>query len=118
MQIDRRQIESSLPRKGFTKEDTHHRYFYHEYDGKRTGIYTYTSHGSSFKTYGDPLLRSMKGQLRLDTVSQLSDLLLCPMSGDDYSEHLKSKGLLTEAPATTSEEKRQPKRRTRRRKRR
>jgi len=31
MQIDRREIESSLLSKGFVREDTHHRYFYHEY---------------------------------------------------------------------------------------
>ena len=69
MQLDRVAIESALPRKGFAEDRAgHHRYFYHEYGGKRTSIYTYTSHGSGFKAYGDPLLRSMRLQLQLDSV--------------------------------------------------
>lgn len=98
MQLDRSRIEGALSAKGFVREDTHHRYFYHENQGKRTGIYTYTSHGSRFKSYGDPLLRSMRQQLRLDTVAQLADLVTCPMSRDGYNEHLKEKGLLPEPP--------------------
>jgi hypothetical protein len=94
MQLDRSRIESALSAKGFAREDTHHRYFYHEHQGKRTGIHTYTSHGSGYKTYPDPLLRSMRQQLRLDTVAQLADLVNCPMSQDAYNEHLKGKGLL------------------------
>lgn len=94
MQIDRKEIESSLVAKGFVREDTHHRYFYHEVKGKRTGIQTYTSHGSDFKTYGDNLLKMMKRQLRLDTLTQVVDLLKCPMTGEDYYKNLKKKGLI------------------------
>jgi len=94
MQIDRRLIESNLPSKGFVEEDTHHRYFYHEYKGRRTGISTYTSHGSQYKTYGDALIRQMKKQLKLDTIKQTADLLQCPLSEDGYNEILKSKGLI------------------------
>ena len=95
MQLDRVAIESALPRKGFAEDRAgHHRYFHHEYGGKRTGIYTYTSHGSAYKAYGDPLLRSMRQQLRLDTMAQLADLVNCPMSRDGYNAHLKGKGLL------------------------
>jgi len=69
MQIERRKIESNLLRKGFVKEDKpHHRYFYHEYHGLRTAVYTYTSHGSRYKTYPAPLLNRMKKELRLDTL--------------------------------------------------
>jgi hypothetical protein len=96
MQLDRSRIENALAAKGFVREDTHHRYFYHEHQGKRTGVTTYTSHGSGYKAYGDPLLRSMRRQLRLDTVAQLADLVRCPMSADAYNEHLKGKGLLPE----------------------
>lgn len=97
MQLDRRRIESALPSKGFAEDRAgHHRYFHHEHGGKRTGIYTYTSHGSAYKTYGDALLRSMRNQLRLDTTAQLADLVNCPMSQDGYNEHLRGKGLLPE----------------------
>ena len=94
MQIDRKEIESSLVAKGFVKEDSHHRYFYHEVKGKRTGISTHTSHGSDYKTYGDNLLRLIKKQLRLDTLRQVADLFKCPMTGVDYNGILKEKGLL------------------------
>ena len=93
MQINRSEIESSLVSKGFVREDTHHRYFYHEVAEKRTGISTYTSHGSHYKTYGDNLLKLMRKQLQLDTLTQLVDLLKCPMTGNDYKEFLKKKGL-------------------------
>ena len=98
MQLDRRAIESSLARKGFAEDRTRdHRYFHHEYGGKRTAIYTYTSHGSAkYKTYADPLLNRMKKELKLDSVAQLADLVNCPMSRDGYNEHLKGKGLLPE----------------------
>lgn len=94
MQIERRKIESELPAKGFVREDTHHRYFYHEYQGKRTGAYTYTSHGSMYRTCGDALLKRMKKQLRLDTVRQVIDLFECPITGDKYNHILKEKGFI------------------------
>lgn len=94
MQIDRKEIESSLVAKGFVKDDSHHRYFYHEVKGKRTGISTHTSHGSDYKTYRDNLLGLIKKQLRLDALSQVADLFKCPMTGDDYNKILKKKDLL------------------------
>lgn len=96
MQVDRRQIESALPQKGFVEQKTHHRYFYHEYEGKRTGAYTYTSGGSGYKTYGAPLLKRMKTELRLDTIAQVADLCNCPMSGNGYNNVLKAKGVIPE----------------------
>ena len=95
-QVDQDRIEQSLPKKGFVREDTHHRYFYHEFNGKRTGAYTYTSHGSGYKTCGDPFLKRMKKELRLDTLQEVKRLLECPMDGDQYSEKLKAKGLIPE----------------------
>jgi len=99
LQVDRRQIERALPQKGFVEEDTHHRYFYHEYGGKRTGAYTYTSRGSSYKTYGVALLKRMRTELRLDTITQVADLCNCPMSGDGYNNILQGKGLIVEPPS-------------------
>ena len=94
MQVDRRKIEDALLKKGFVREDSHHRYFYHVFEGKRTGAYTYTSHGTSYKTYGDPLLKRMKQELRLDTLKETIDLLKCPMSGEDYNDRLRGKGTI------------------------
>ena|SRR3972149_1736721 len=93
--IPRRIIEASLLIKGFVKEDgTHHCYFHHEYKGKRTGSYTYTSHGSGFKEYDDNLLNQMKKQLRLKRFGEVRDLLKCPMTKDLYNEKLREDGLI------------------------
>ena len=96
MPIERDIIESSLITKGFTKDVSgDHRYFHHEIEGKKTGISTYTSHGSGkYKTYGDDLLRLMKKQLRLDSMRQVKDLLECPMKKNEYILILKEKRLL------------------------
>ena len=94
MPIDKRKIESSLLSKGFVREDSHHHYFYHEFKGKRTGIWTYTSHGNKPKEYNDNLLRMMKKQMKLDSMGQVRDLFLCPMSGSDYNKKLKEKGII------------------------
>ena len=94
MQVERRIIESNLPAKGFVEDNTHHKYFYHEYKGLRTGAYTYTSHGSKYKTYGISLLKRMKKELRLDTIKQVSDLFECPITGDDYNKILIDKGMI------------------------
>lgn len=94
MSIDRRLIELNLPKKGFVEEDSGHKYFYHEYNGKRTGMYTYTSHGSGYKDYDVSLIKVMKKQLRLDTIKQVEDLFLCPMTGEEYNRILAHKGLL------------------------
>jgi hypothetical protein len=84
-----------MSRKGFASERSHkHRYFYHEYKGKRTGAYTYTSHGSEYKTYGDPLLNLMKRQLKLDSIRQVADLCNCPISAEQYNAILRSKKVL------------------------
>ena len=97
MQVDRRLIESNLPKKGFVEDNKSHKYYYHEYKGKRTGIYTFTSHGSSYKTYGDSLIRSMKKQLKLDSSKQAVDLFQCPLSGEEYNIILRNKGFITDS---------------------
>ena len=96
MQIPRDTIEASLPKKGFVQEDSHHRYFYHEYKGRRTGAYTYTSHGSKYKTYHEPLFKRMMKELRLDRTREVKELFLCPIDGVGYNQILKAKGLIKE----------------------
>ncbi len=96
MQIDKRTIESNLPSKGFVREDgTHHRYFHHEYQGKRTSAYTYTSHGSRPKTYGKSLIGMMKTQLKLNKNKEVFDLCTCPIDGEKYNQKLIAKGVFT-----------------------
>lgn len=99
-QVPRDTIESTLPKKGFvlTPAKQSHKYYYHEYNGKRTGAYTYTSHGTSYKTYGDELLKRMKVELKLDTLKEVRDLLLCPMDADAYNTKLIEKGIFPKTP--------------------
>lgn len=94
-QVPRDTIESTLPKKGFVLDSSKpsHKYFMHEYNGKRTGAYAYTSHGSSYKTYGDELLKRMKVELRLESLKEIRDLLLCPMDADAYNNKLVEKGV-------------------------
>jgi hypothetical protein len=92
MQIERRDVESALPKKGFQREDTHHIYFHHYYQGKYTGISTYVSHGTS--SIGDSLIQLMKRQLHLSSSHQVAGLVKCPISGDEYIQLLKTTGQL------------------------
>ena len=94
MQIEKKDLESSLPRKGFDRDNSreHHTYFNHRYQGKFTGAYTYVSHG--MKSIGDSIITKMKKQLRLNNSQQVIGLVNCPISGEDYVQILKSKGQL------------------------
>lgn len=53
MRVEKRTIESNLPRKGFVLDDSgDHRYFYHEYLGQRTGslyIYVARNHTQNYR---------------------------------------------------------------------
>lgn len=93
-QIDRTIIEQSSLRRGFVLQETHHRYYYHEFKGKRTRAYTYVSMGSNYRTYGDALMKRMKKELCLDTLQEVRRLLHCEMDGEEYNEILRSKGLI------------------------
>ena len=81
---DKKDIESSLTKKGFVKDDTHHHCFIYEtIAGKKTEIRTRTSHGSSYKSLGDPLLGQMAKQVRLSK-PQFLELVDCPMDRAVY----------------------------------
>ena len=94
MPIERKLIETSLLKKGFVQEGGDHKYYYHEFNGKRTGAYAYVSRGSQYKTYDDNLLSAIKKELRLDTLREAKNLLECPMSKDEYNSILRKKGIL------------------------
>ena len=89
----RRKVESSLEYKGFQKRvDGDHRYFvYWSLDGKKTPIFTKTSH--SGKDIGNNILSQMAKQCRLSN-SQFSDLVDCPMTQEVYERHLEDQGAL------------------------
>ena len=96
MRIDRKNLESNLPKKGFVKEKQHHHiYFHHMVDGKPTGAYTLISHTKKFQDITGDLIKKIRKQLKLDTSKQLEELVNCPMTGDDYLSHLRSKGVLS-----------------------
>jgi len=96
MTVERRLAERSLKKKGFVKEKgkDHHIYYYHEYDGKRTGAYTFFSHTAKIKTIGSDLLKKMSRELYLDSIEETASLLACPMDGETYRRLLSDKGLL------------------------
>jgi len=95
MQLDRSDIISVLPSKGFKKKEKRkHTYFYHVYNGKESGITTFVSRGTKYKSYGNELLGVMKKQLKLSTLPQLKDLIECPMTTDKYNKILKESGFL------------------------
>ncbi len=77
-------------------DDGDHRYFYHEFKGKRTGCYTFTSHGSGYNDYNETLLVRMKKPLHLDRLKEVCDLCSCPMDGETYNQILRTKGLITD----------------------
>lgn len=91
--VKRKDLEASLLRKGFRQDSSHHRHFWFYYKGRKTRIKTFTSHGK--REYDDWLLSQVKKQLRL-TKSQLMDLIECPMTEDDYTQHLIRAGHLVE----------------------
>ena len=91
MYIKRKQIESALKKKGVVEDGGDHEYFHHVVDGKHTSAWTKLSRGTGYKDYTINLLKTMKIQLRLDTLEQLRRLLECPMDTNEYNDILKKK---------------------------
>jgi len=90
--IDRRKAESSLREKGFICDERDHRFWYFWYKGKRTIVRTKVSTGTKYKTLGHDILNAMKQQLHLDTLSDVKDLLKCPIDLNQYIQILLLKG--------------------------
>ena len=94
MQMDRRRIVEGLQRKGFEKDDTRdHTYFFFKVGDKYTGVDTHVSRGTGYKTLQDSLLAAMKRQLRLQSLTELCDLVNCPMSEERYRVILSQQGV-------------------------
>ena len=105
MKITRAEIKKNLPKKGFRMEKSgHHIYFYHEYQGRETGAYTYISHSSKQKDMSGDLLLSMRKQLRLESTREAADLMKCPMDGKGFNRILIEREAFI--PASSSKERR------------
>lgn len=84
-----RDIDGSLRKKGFKREDKHHIFYQLWVDEKKTTIYTKVSHGSS--EVHDSLLGQMARQLRLDR-NQFCELVDCSLTHEDYLAILRTAG--------------------------
>jgi hypothetical protein len=92
-----RACRAALTRKGFRPErHTAHDIYYYYHNGRRTAVWTKLSQGKS-EDLRDPILKLIRGQLRLDTNAQLSDFIECPLTAEDYLRHLLDKGVLSRA---------------------
>lgn len=83
------EIKNALVRKGFRAKESDHTYFIFFVKGKKTNIFTKTSH--SLKEYGDVLLSKMAHQLRLSK-KELNNLIECPIGYEEYKKILRTKG--------------------------
>lgn len=88
MPLKRSKVEAALKKKGFKEyPDADHKYFYFEYKDKITSIFTKTSHGTKYKTIGDPLVSLMAKQLRISN-SDFKEFVKCTLSSQDYKKKL------------------------------
>ena len=94
MPLDRRDIERSLKRKGFSEEeDRDHRFYFFQHNGQKTAQWTKVSTGSKYRTIGDKLIAKMCRQVNLSK-SEFHDLISCTLSGARYLALLQEKGLV------------------------
>jgi hypothetical protein len=89
--IKTRDLEAALLRKGFRKDDTHHKYYWFFVGKTKTTVKTLISHG--LKEYGNSLLSRVKKELHLDSPQQLVELVECSLSEQDYLKILRGKHL-------------------------
>lgn len=77
-------VEQSLQAKGFgVKEGDHHYFTYFRPDGRKTSIFTKTSHTPKMREIPDNLLALMAKQCKLSK-RQFLELVNCPMSREAY----------------------------------
>jgi len=84
-------IRGALERKGFEAANRDHVFLFLFVDGRKTQVRTKISHGT--KEYGDGLLSLMAKQLHLN-MSELGELLDCPLSRESYVSLLMERGVL------------------------
>ena len=85
-----REIEKSLTQKGFRAREGDHNYFlYWSIAGKKTAVFTKTSHGG--REIDESLLGRMARQCRLSR-ADFDRLIDCPLSRDGYEAKLVASG--------------------------
>lgn len=83
-------VEKSLERKGFVKAGGDHHFFhYYTLAGKKSRIFTKTSHG--VREIGDGLLARMSKQCKLSR-SDFDQLIECPLDQKTYESKLIAAG--------------------------
>lgn len=79
-------VEKSLEKKGFQRKEGDHHYFnYYTKSGKKTRVFTKTSHG--VKELDDSLLGMMSKQCKLNR-HDFDRLIDCPLDRDSYERKL------------------------------
>jgi hypothetical protein len=104
MPRDRRVVEAGLLRKGFVKkEGDHHFFIYYTVGGKKTSVYTKTSHGE--REIVDMNLSKMARQVKL-TREDFYRLIDCSLSQKEYEAGLvRDEFIVLPPPATTPSKK-------------
>jgi predicted RNA binding protein YcfA (HicA-like mRNA interferase family) len=91
-------IERALLSKGFqklsSKQKSHHSFYYFIFEGKRSNVYTYLSHGAKSIEYGPGLMNKIKQQLKFNDSKRAEAFLDCPFKEEHYIEMLKKEGEL------------------------
>jgi len=81
-------VENSLQRKGFVMSQSDHRRFvFYTRAGKKTGVWTKTSHGSSHREISSVNLGRMARQCRL-SARDFERLIDCPLDREEYEAML------------------------------
>lgn len=90
-------VEKSLLAKGFQSAKGDHNFFhYYSKAGKKTRVFTKTSHG--LREIDDSLLGCMARQVKLQR-ADFERLIDCPLDRDTYEKKLIAQGLVEATPA-------------------
>ena len=89
-------IEKALLAKGFekgsSKKKSHHHFYNFIYDSRKTGVYTFLSHGSKHADYSTSLMNKIKHQLKFKESSTADAFLDCPFKQEQYIDMLRKAG--------------------------
>ena len=82
-------VETSLEKKGFKRDKTHHFMFWFFYYNKKSSVRTRTSNDE--REFDEKLLAERKKQMKL-TKKQFIRFIECPLDGCEYAKILLEKG--------------------------
>ena len=87
------EVEKNILSKGFRRKEGNHKFFHFYYNGKKSSIFTKTSHSS--KELDDYLIMQMSKQLKLEK-AEFIKFANCTLSESAYIDILIHKGFLKE----------------------